>query len=69
LQYLEGRSNGSKNDMLLIDFYNEMNDEQQKLFIKQAYIPNTISLEFEYFEEFYEERKKMLITKLKELLG
>ena len=55
--------------MLLIDFYNEMNDEQQKLFIKQAYIPNTISLEFEYFEEFYEERKKMLITKLKELLG
>jgi len=69
LQYLEGRSNGSKNDMPLLEFYNEMNEEQQKIFIKQAYIPNAISFEFDYFEEFYEERKKMLTTRIKELLG
>ncbi|MEE1247708.1 MAG: DUF262 domain-containing protein [Lachnospiraceae bacterium] len=69
LQFLEGRSNGSKNDMPLLDFYNEMNEEQQSLFIKQAFIPENVSMEFEYFEDFYEERKKILTKKLKELLG
>ena len=69
LQFLEGRANGSKNDMSLIDFYNEMNEEQQTLFKKQAFIPENVSMEFEYFEDFYEERKKILTKKLKEILG
>ena len=69
LQYLEGRSNGSKNDMPLLEFYNEMNEEQQVIFKKQAYIPENINMEFECFEDFYEERKKILTEKIKELLG
>ena len=68
LQFLEGRSNGSKNDMLLLDFYNEMNEEQQILFKKQAFIPEDVSMEFENFEDFYEERKKIITKKLKDIL-
>ncbi|MDD3416953.1 MAG: hypothetical protein PHY47_23655 [Lachnospiraceae bacterium] len=44
LQLLEGRSNGSKNDMRLIDYYNDMNDEQKVEFCKQAIIPDGVTL-------------------------
>ena len=60
LQLLEGRSNGSKNDMRLIDYYNDMNDEQKAEFRKQAIIPDGVSLELEHFDEFYEKRKAVL---------
>ena len=69
LQLLEGRSNGSKNDMPLIDYYNDMNDDQKKLFCTQALIPEDVSLEIDKFGEFYEKRKQILTAKLKELLG
>ena len=69
LHLLEGHSNGSKNDMRLIDYYNEMNDDQKALFCKQSLIPDNVSLEISDFETFYEERKKLLVKKLKELLG
>lgn len=70
LHLLEGRSNGSKSDMRLIDYYNDMNVEQQDDFCKQAFIPNPneFSLELENFEEFYEARKFILIKKMKDLL-
>ncbi|QNK39848.1 DUF262 domain-containing protein [Caproicibacter fermentans] len=69
LQLLEGRSNGSKNDMRLVDYYNDMNDEQKAEFCKQAIIPDDTSLELENFEEFYEKRKTILADKLRTLLG
>lgn len=69
LQLLEGRSNGSKNDMRLIDYYNDMNDEQKHIFCQQAIIPDSVSLEIEHFGEFYDRRKEMLVTKLRDLLG
>ena len=69
LQLLEGRSNGSKNAMRLVDYYNDMNDEQKALFHKQALIPENVSLELETFEEFYKERKKLLIIEIHKLLG
>ncbi|MFB4168289.1 DUF262 domain-containing protein [Virgibacillus sp. JSM 102003] len=68
LHLLEGRSNGSKNDMRLVDYYNDMNDEQKTDFCKQAMIPRDVSLEIDDFEKFYEERKKMLTKRLRELL-
>jgi hypothetical protein len=49
LHLLEGRSNGSKNDMRLVDYYNDMNDEQKAEFCKQAMIPKDVSLEIEDF--------------------
>lgn len=69
LQLLEGRSNGSKNDMPLIDYYNDMNDEQKAEFCKDALIPDGVSLELENFEEFYEKRKVLLTAKIRQLLG
>ncbi len=68
LQLLEGRSNGSKNDMSLIDYYNDMNDEQKKIFCSQALIPEGESLEIDNFGGFYEKRKRIITEKLIELL-
>lgn len=69
LQLLEGRSNGSKNNMRLIDYYNDMNDAQKAAFYKQAIIPEGVSLEIEHFEELYNKRKEMLAARIKALLG
>ena len=69
LQLLEGRSNGSKNDMRLVDYYNDMNDEQKAEFCKEAIIPEGVSLELEHFDEFYEKRKAILTEKIRALLG
>lgn len=69
LQLLEGRSNGSKNSMRLVDYYNDMNDEQKSEFRKQALIPDGVSLELENFEEFYEKRKILLKIKIQHLMS
>lgn len=69
LHLLEGRSNGSKNDMRLVDYYNDMNSEQKELFCKQSMIPKKISLEIDKFDVFYEERKLILTEKIRKLLG
>lgn len=69
LHLLEGRSNGSKNDMSLFDYYNEMNQEQKKDFCQKSYIPENVSLEFDNFNEFYEKRKELLEKKIRSLLG
>ena len=69
LQLLEGRSNGSKSAMRLVDYYNDMNDEQKATFRKQAIIPDGVSLELDHFDEFYEARKAVLIQKIRDLLG
>jgi hypothetical protein len=66
---LEGRSNASKSDMRLVDYYNDMNDAQKEEFRKQSFIPEGVSLELENFDEFYEKRKKILTVKIRELLG
>lgn len=69
LHLLEGRSNGSKNDMRLVDYYNDMNDQQKIDFYKQAMLPENVSLEIENFEEFYEARKRILTDNIRKLLG
>lgn len=69
LHLLEGRSNASKSDMRLVDYYNDMNAEQKADFHRQSFIPEGISLELEKFEEFYEARKAILTGKIRELLG
>jgi len=69
LHLLEGRSNGSKSNMRLIDYFNDMNDEQKETFYKQALIPQGVSLELEDFEDFYQARKALLAEKIRELLG
>lgn len=69
LQLLEGRSNGSKNNMRLVDYYNDMNDAQKAEFCKEAIVPGDVSLELEHFDEFYEKRKAILAERIRALLG
>ncbi|ANU26284.1 DUF262 domain-containing protein [Planococcus versutus] len=69
LHLLEGRSNGSKSDMRLIDYYNDMNDEQKTRFFEEAMISKEVDLEFDSFDKFYEARKQLLALKIRELLG
>ena len=52
-----------------VDYYNDMNNGQKAEFCKQAMIPQGVSLEIEYFEEFYEARKVVLTERIRELLG
>lgn len=68
LQLLEGRSNGSKNAMRLVDYYNDMNEEQKAMFRKKALIPDDVSLELENFEEFMEKRQELMSKALKDIL-
>ena len=68
LQLLAGRSNASKSDMRLIDYYNDMDQEQQISFRREALIPDGISLELEDFDAFYEQRKTLMAQQLRELL-
>ena len=69
LQLLEGRNNASKSDMRLVDYYNDMNTEQQADFLKKSLIPEDTSLELASFGEFYEKRKALLTSKIRQLLG
>ena len=69
LQYLEGRSNGSKSNMSLNDYYNDMNEQQRLDFRKEAIIPEEVDFNIENFEIFYNKRKELLRKKIKELLG
>lgn len=69
LQYLDSSSNRSKNDMPLIDFYNQMNSEQKEKFITNSYIPtDNVTLEIDDFEIFYNKRAELLIKKIKKLV-
>lgn len=68
IQLLNEFENKSKNNRRLVDYCNNMNEEQQKKFFEQAMIPQDTSLEIENFGDFYEKRKKILKEKILELL-
>ena len=55
--------------MPLIEYYNDMNDDQKAKFRKEAFIPDNVGLELEHFEEFYEKRKDLLAVKIRQILG
>ena len=69
LHLLEGRSNGSKGSMRLVDYFNSMNESQQRLFCEEALIPENCSLEIEDFGTFFKARKKLLFSKLQGMLS
>ena len=68
LQLLNDLENKSKSNRRLIDYCNNMTDEQKQEFYKKSIIPQDVSLEFDNFEEFYEKRKQLLKEKILELL-
>lgn len=68
LHYLVGRPNASKSSMSLLDYYNDMTDDQQKEFYKNSLIPENVSLDIASFNTFYSKRKEILVDKIKGLL-
>lgn len=68
LWLLSGRSNASKNDMTLSEYFSDMTQEQQTVFLKEAMIPDGVSLEISRFEDFYEKRKALMAKKLISLM-
>ena len=54
--------------MSLLDYYNDMTEEQQTEFYKNSFIPENVSLEISNFGKFYEKRKELIINKIKEIL-
>ncbi len=68
LQLLVGRENVSKSDMSLQEYYDDMTETEQIVFKKNSYIPDNVSLDIIDFPDFYNARKELLISKIKELL-
>lgn len=68
IQLLNEFENKSKNNRRLIDYCNDMQEEEKKKFFEQAMIPQNTSLEIENFGEFYEKRKNILKEKILDLL-
>lgn len=63
LQMLGENENKSKNDMSLEEWVNQTGKERTTL-EKETFLPCSISLSVENFDEFYNERKKLLTKKL-----
>lgn len=55
--------------MPLIEYYNDMNEDQQRLFRKEALIPDGCSLEISDFGRFYQERKNLIRERILEMLS
>lgn len=68
LQLLDKFSNQFKSDMPLLDFYNNIPDDEQEDFRENSFIPQDVSLEIKNFGEFYEARKTLLKERIKALL-
>ena len=68
LQLLNGRLNESKNATPLINWIASMTEAEQSRFRQDNYFPEEVGLEFAKFIAFYQKRKEILFTKLKEVL-
>lgn len=68
LQMLGENENKSKNDISLCDWVTQTGKDRATL-KKETYLPDNTDLSLENFDDFYEERKKLLVNKLVEILG
>lgn len=69
LQFLPKSKNGSKNHTPLIDWVKDYSKKCGYNLYDYAYIPRKVNLSLNNFNKFYIERKKLLSTKLNELLS
>lgn len=63
LQLLEGRENESKNDTELVKWLEYPNNRENV-----KYLPENVSYELSYFEQFMEKRQKLMSDALKKIL-
>ena len=71
LQLLEGRKNESKNATPFKAWFEGKykDKKEQERFANDNYLPNDVSLELKNFKSFYENRKKTLAAKLRDILA
>jgi len=71
LQLLEGLPNEEKSNKDFKKWLKETypHEEQQKEYMEKHFIPTGINLSFSNFEEFFHERKKLILQRLKEILS
>lgn len=69
LQLLQGTVNVEKNDMHLNKFLEEkLTDAERKSFLTSHYFPDSITIDFVNFLQFYKLRKNILKDKLSTIL-
>jgi uncharacterized protein with ParB-like and HNH nuclease domain len=68
LQLLEGSENQAKSKISFQQWLTD-NISNKEHYKERHYIPSDVGLEFEAFNEFYEQRKVLMKDKLKEILG
>ena len=70
LQLLEGSQNLEKSNKEFKDWLEEQDfsEEERKDYFKKNYIPENIELTFRNYNEFFEEREKLLLKQLKKIL-
>jgi len=70
LQLLEGLPNEEKSSKDFVEWLEETyhNEEDRKNYMKKNFIPKNIDLSFDNFKQFFEEREKLILQKLKEIL-
>jgi len=70
LQLLEGIENEEKSSKDFKTWLDETYPDQssKKDFMKKHYIPESVDLKFENFEEFIQKRSELLKNKLKQIL-
>ena len=68
LHLLEGVANQKKSDTPLDVYVGYMTPDQKSDFLDHAMIPEGVSLNIKDFDQFYEARKNLLQSKLRDLL-
>jgi hypothetical protein len=70
LQLLEGVFNKEKSNKELVKWVNETykSEDEKKEYYRRHYIPESVSLEVENFEDFFDKREELLKDKFKEIL-
>ncbi len=71
LQLLEGLSNKEKSNKDFFDWFEETypSKDERLEFMKKHFIPQDIDLGFANFKQFFDERNKLILKRLKELLA
>ena len=68
LQIMGSRKNRVKNNSQFKDWFDSLNQDEQRVYLQHNYIPENISYDFKDFKNFFNRRKELLKEKLTSVL-